>query len=1014
MQIEEFESILQIIRSLSQGGRKYMEMCDKIRLASSPTNSFPGFLEKLKTPTLKATCQVLCNFTRVIYENKQKFSQQHFTRSIDSLNNAALGYSILLNRTHEYNYFCQCRDCIKHSINLCNELSPSDTQNCASFIFNIGCYIFADKQYIESYKLFRIIIAISSKIKNKNFQRLQAKTYHRIAMCLIAFDKQDTDEFDEAICNCDNIETVIHNLIVLHPPTNPEKIVSYIQNNSKISINANLECNQPPYELDSENTKIMRQYELSAFFTLHGYFKCIPKQSEFFSIFPNMIAPTQIPFPNPKIKQKYILCNTYFTASRFLECNKEAISLLKSYPTKRLTPSLYIGLFFIYYWISESYIALDKNIEAHWYSKEMRKLFKNYPFSVGFASFLELKSRIHISKLKQMKPFPPLQFKSSFNWSSVLSLENAVLYMCEGSEECFLHFQKVIESGNPLVKSESFHYYVTACRLFNVYPTISDFKSVCRLTRPTSALYIYHNIVQILKNESIDDFWDPLNYVNGKKCNESIQKLQKSLSDDLKKAEKLASGYPVIMRKILQLEALIVGTSDSVTSAFLLTSSLSQSLDRFIPSAKQKRFLIPFPILSVAYFDIIGLDQCLLFALYHPSSKPIVVRIPCGESFQQCLEMLDAIEEESTNVSSSLPPSEWWARKKSLDDRLGSVIGRIESILGPWSGLLSPLVYKPHHSLAVNTIITSLISNPSLNDSAIAIMERMGLFISSGSTMNLGSAGMRESAAFSASPSSRKIDTSIYACVERRPLALILGKTVHKVPWESLPVVLKNEIPITRVPSLRLVALHCSEAQIPVNVDTNNAFFVLNPQGDLTTTQMTFNDVFVKEYEWEGLSGVPPEKNDVLNAIERYDLFVYCGHGSGREYFNYSDIIEMGVKCRSSMLLMGCRSAELCDEGDSDPRGVPMSLVIAGAGSVVGNLWNVTDRDIDRFLLDLLERTVEKGQNELEVAVLHARSACKLKYLTGAAPIIYGFPTYFSNNDAKNRHSFGLTSIMNS
>lgn len=1055
MQIEEFESTLQIVRSLSKGGRKYMEMCDKVRVAASPLNSFPGFMDKLKSPTLIATCQILQEFSQIIFENKEKYTQSHLSRSIDSLSNAALGYSILYIKTHNNDFFIRCCECIKKSINFCRDFSPKDIQNSLSFIFNISCYIFAAKEYSGAYKLFRIIIIVISEIKSKCFQRLQAKTFKRIAMCLIAFDKQDTNEFDEAIRNCDNNETVIHNLICLHPSTNPELVSSYISSNFRSALNSMQNDYDDSNLTNSIDPKNLRLYELFAYFTLHGYFTYVPKKSEFYLIFPNMTAPTKIPFQNPKIKQKYLLCNSLFSASRFVECNNESVSLLKSFPTKKLTPSSYVSLLFVYFWIIESYIALDKNVEARWYSKEMRKIFKSYPFTVGFAAFLELKSRIHIAKFKRMKPFPKITFKSNFNWSSVISLENAILCVSDGSEECFMHFHAVAESGNPMVKCESFHYYATACRFFGIYPDIANFKSVCRLNKPSSALYIYHSAVQALMSEDVEDFWDPKNYINGnpkmeKSSSDRCQFLsvQKILLDELKKAEKLASGYPVIARKILQLEALITGTSDVVSAAFLLTTSLSQSLDRFIPSAKQKKFLIPFPILSIAYFDVVGLDQCLLFALYHPNSKPIVVRVACGSSFARCLDMLEEIEQESTDVSSSLPPAEWWAKKKSLDDRLGGVINEIERILGPWSGLLSPMIFKPHHSLAANTLITSLISNQGLNDQIVEIMEKMGLFMvqpyqkpkvisndnsstrteifmssSSDSGLSANSNSCSEGdlnindeprQSMSANPNSAKrIDTSAYKCVEKLPLALILGKTVHRVPWESLPIVLKNEVPITRIPSLRLVALHCSEAKLPVDVDTNNAFFVLNPQGDLVTTQMTFNDVFVKEYEWEGLSGVPPEKGEVLEAIARYDLFVYCGHGSGREYFDYGDIANMGVKCRSSMLLMGCRSAELKDEGDSDPRGVPMSLVAAGACAVVGNLWNVTDRDIDRFLLDLLNRTVEKGPNELEVAVLHARSACKLKYLTGAAPIIYGFPTFFYNNESKHRQSFGLSSILN-
>ena len=62
---------------------------------------------------------------------------------------------------------------------------------------------------------------------------------------------------------------------------------------------------------------------------------------------------------------------------------------------------------------------------------------------------------------------------------------------------------------------------------------------------------------------------------------------------------------------------------------------------------------------------------------------------------------------------------------------------------------------------------------------------------------------------------------------------------------------------------------------------------------------------------------------------------------------------------------------------------------------VVANLWDVTDRDIDRFLEFLLQTWLvapTDGEHSLEGAVATCRDACRLPFLIGAAPVVYGFP----------------------
>lgn len=93
----------------------------------------------------------------------------------------------------------------------------------------------------------------------------------------------------------------------------------------------------------------------------------------------------------------------------------------------------------------------------------------------------------------------------------------------------------------------------------------------------------------------------------------------------------------------------------------------------------------------------------------------------------------------------------------------------------------------------------------------------------------------------------------------------------------------------------------------------------------------------------------------------------------------------------------------------------------AGSMAVVGTLWDVTDRDIDRFAVRALgewgllegvqeeklkgkknregrlrvKRTTKgkgKGVVALDEAVDLAREACVLRYLNGAAVVMYGLP----------------------
>lgn len=149
-------------------------------------------------------------------------------------------------------------------------------------------------------------------------------------------------------------------------------------------------------------------------------------------------------------------------------------------------------------------------------------------------------------------------------------------------------------------------------------------------------------------------------------------------------------------------------------------------------------------------------------------------------------------------------------------------------------------------------------------------------------------------------------------------------------------------------------------------------------------------------------------------------------------------------KCAAT-LLMGCSSGSLSLNGCYIPQGTPLSYLLAGSPVIVGNLWEVTDKDIDRFgkamygawlrerssvsvgcdqctsLVEEVEAQNLRGckgnkkkvsrkkiietsdiglckngcdhRRKLGSFMGQAREACTLPFLIGAAPVCYGVPT---------------------
>ena len=211
-------------------------------------------------------------------------------------------------------------------------------------------------------------------------------------------------------------------------------------------------------------------------------------------------------------------------------------------------------------------------------------------------------------------------------------------------------------------------------------------------------------------------------------------------------------------------------------------------------------------------------------------------------------------------------------------------------------------------------------------------------------------------------------------------LFLILDENLHRFPFEGMPSLVNRAV--CRVPSLQLVFATLLErrSHTPL-VDPFNISYVLDPENNLPETRrrllpelesMSSN----QNWEWNGTVGKIPSGEVFETCLEKDNgMMMYFGHGGAKCCFSRRQVDGMACKkrgstskidspavrsCKSSVILMGCSSGRLIsvNRKDSDsleqiplhyePEGIALSYLCAGAPCVVGNIWDVTDHDIDR------------------------------------------------------------------
>ncbi|XP_034537905.1 separin [Notolabrus celidotus] len=406
-------------------------------------------------------------------------------------------------------------------------------------------------------------------------------------------------------------------------------------------------------------------------------------------------------------------------------------------------------------------------------------------------------------------------------------------------------------------------------------------------------------------------------------------------------------------------------------------------------------------VMSVLGFKPGEMGDSIVLSRLEKGSAPVTVHIPTSKQkhpISWLVREIDSIQVDQKAVSCVSEKAKWWEGRRALDSRVEQLLKEMEELLGCWKSFLLPCSSDPEPSKQALHLCKSLSAR------GVTVSEEMLKALLLGSPA-LSKEDLKQFALGVSPQWDVECDQLLQIAVSqladrdepRSHVVLILDKYLQKLPWESISIL--QSCSVSRMPSLHsLIGLNIqketdSRSILKYGVDTKHVFYVLDPDANLGNSQDRFKDWFNSKLDWEGVCGVAPDSGRLEEAVATKDLYIFVGHGAGARFLDSQGVLKRQM--RAAALLFGCSSAALAVRGDQEGQGIILNYLIAGCPFVLGNLWDVTDRDIDRFTKALLESWLSAGSGAPLLDYMGpSRQATHLKHLIGAAPVVYGLPVH--------------------
>ncbi|OQS55836.1 hypothetical protein EHP00_378 [Ecytonucleospora hepatopenaei] len=234
---------------------------------------------------------------------------------------------------------------------------------------------------------------------------------------------------------------------------------------------------------------------------------------------------------------------------------------------------------------------------------------------------------------------------------------------------------------------------------------------------------------------------------------------------------------------------------------------------------------------------------------------------------------------------------------------------------------------------------------------------------------------------------------------------ILLEGILHKIPFE---ICIYDQNEQTR----QIFRVFKAEDVLenPIKFDPNSCFYLLDPQKNLERTAGKIS-------KWVKKSCIPIEKGvtgkaldfEGIKKLNKNKTFLYFGHGTGRKHYKIdkkSSLKEINLFGCSSAKVQSYHSYFYCPKNHADfinnnIKYIDVNLAtrylkfknnghlinIVPGKTVVGCLWDVTDRDLDAFTISFLEKRIRNDPRAYNFEYL--REFCKTKHLNGGALVIF-------------------------
>ncbi|CAD8048057.1 unnamed protein product [Paramecium sonneborni] len=224
---------------------------------------------------------------------------------------------------------------------------------------------------------------------------------------------------------------------------------------------------------------------------------------------------------------------------------------------------------------------------------------------------------------------------------------------------------------------------------------------------------------------------------------------------------------------------------------------------------------------------------------------------------------------------------------------------------------------------------------------------------------------------------------------------LILSPQLQLLPWDHI----KNTV-FNRVLSLGHIL---DLTNLPTD-PKQDLFYVLNPGNDLQKSEKKILPL-LKQYNLKGIVREKPNKELIVECLQKKDYYFYIGHGGGEQYINEKQVFQTQMYLSGRPYLLGCSSAQMIDLGKFkgtnlsfqeiyldhvDWHGLAVSYLLRGCPSLFGSLWPITDKDADQYALDFITEYGKNQDLKPELIIMQTKPKCNLKVLNGAAFVLYG------------------------